>query len=197
VSLLAQSVKSILYFVILIAFTDIIMPNARYKKYIKMVMGLILILMILTPLAGFLGGKGLGAAGYSGALAGLRAAESSAGAAGAEPDAEWRAMLKTAFDEQVKAQLRGLAADEGLELLDASVGTNADITQITRVDAVVREAEPENGGSARKPFIRIEPVTVGGAQAGGDAKVEALKKSVSDFYKIAANNIYISVQKKN
>ena len=187
---LVQAVKSILYFVILIAFTEIIMPNARYKKYIKMVMGMILILMILTPLAGFLGGKGVGFS-FGGALAGFRAAESSVGAdeVELEMDTYWQALLKSAFDERVKAQGSSLAKDEGFDLLDARVATNADMSQITRIDAKVRETDPAQPG--KKGFIRIEPVVIGSGSQADAVKTDQLKKTVSDFYNVPAEYIYI------
>lgn len=195
---LAQSVKSILYFVILIAFTEIIMPNVRYKKYIKMVMGMILILMVLTPLAGLLAGKGVNYS-FDGALSGLQAAENSSvpGDDGAGVDTQWNDMLKSAFDEQVKAQISDMAASAGFSLVDARITTNPDMSAITGVDMTVTAMVPAQ--PTQRPFIRIEPVTVGNDGQAGDTgpETDTLKKSISDFYKLAADNINISVQKKN
>ena len=192
---LFQAVKSILYFVILIAFTEIIMPNVRYKKYIKMVMGMILILMILTPLASFLGGRGAGFD-YADAFAGsLRAAENSHGADQRELDAQWRSMLKSAFDEQVKAQLSSFARGEGFELIEARVETDAGMSQITRIDATVRETSPAR--PEKKGIIRIEPVIIGdGSRPDNADTADRLKKTVSDFYKIPADSIHINVHRK-
>ncbi|MGD8191549.1 stage III sporulation protein AF [Brevibacillus ginsengisoli] len=52
--LLTLWLKKIILLVLLAAFLDLILPNTNMQRYVKMVMGLIILIMILSPLFSFL-----------------------------------------------------------------------------------------------------------------------------------------------
>ena len=207
-------IRNIMYLVIFMAFVGIIMPGGSYKKYVDIVLGLILIIVIISPVASFFGAE-------------TRAEETvkrlfdegevaAAAMGGANFTDQRGRMLNDSINEIVSAQLAELLAGTGFTLYDSQVGFIADTARFVDLRLIVERDEApgvmyeehETSDSGR-PFIRVERVEVSlrqsraieaaqaNAASSDDEEIRILRRTISDFYNIDPDNIYIEVRMRN
>lgn len=161
--------KKIILLVLLAAFLDLILPNTNLQRYVKMVMGLIILLTIMSPVFTIfnLSQEDL-------ALRMSRYQQEMLHTS----DSEWKTMtnrLLSSQDEQavsyVKKQMEGMIRAQVKESYDvelAQVTVNVEKTEqslhIARISLVVAESQQDKAGAAHeqaRPAIKpIEPVRI-------------------------------------
>ncbi|MDR3240245.1 MAG: stage III sporulation protein AF [Clostridiales bacterium] len=179
---IAHWIQNLAFFMIFSAFVGIILPNEKYKKYINLCLGLILVLMILSPAADWLNQKEIPVNAFFSGLG------ESAGAASPDQYEEiQRQMIRQSFNAQAESQLAGILAKEGYTLLSVNVETAPDYSRLTSVRITLKRQE------AGKPrgFIYVEPIRPGRSQAEDSAEWKKIKKLIADFYNMSTDNIHI------
>ena len=204
ISSFSEYIRSVALFIIFMTLAEVILPKSRYKGYISLTLGFVLILIVLGPLQGILGGfSGAGAtARLTGALNRNAMTIYAAGrdeAQRAAVAAEFKNLLAGQIKEEVNrgADYSFVSADIEVDMSEENFGGINSIS----ITVSEKEAEPE-----KKSFIRVEPVTVEPISAFSPPREESaavsaaesaasleLKKSVSGFYNLSSNNIYITV----
>jgi hypothetical protein len=169
----------------------------RYRKYLALVTGIILLVLLLQPLRGLLG-SGIP---VTEIFAGLAPAPSTpafapgSGGGSSEPYEAWRyETLREAFEEQLTVQLAALLSGKGYTLREASFGYAEDFSVIEY--ASVKIADP--AAAENRPFIYIEPVRVSVFERETNAgqenpEIAALKKLISDFYNLNGEHIHVEI----
>jgi stage III sporulation protein AF len=182
--------RNLSFFLIFSAFAGIILPNEKYKKYIDLCFGIVLVIIMLAPITGLLG---LGEFPVDELFDQIAGGAAPSSAMGEEyNDLQWK-LVKESFDSQVKAQLSSMIEEKGYSVASLEVASSEDLASITSVKATVRKKAP-----ASRPFIYIEPVkpaSGAGASASQEAEpaeIKKLKTEISDFYKLSVDNIFIS-----
>ena len=171
--------RNIAYYLVFMAVVGVIVPSGNYKKYIALVMGIMLIGIVLRPVATFLDRPQLPMTDLFGNVLPPAVGEHSS-------------HIEPAFHYQLSNQVRALLFRNGFELISAEWETSEDFTYIRQVNLEVRamETEPE-----RRPFIRVEPVRIGPYQPSEEPEeVKIIKNLISDFYNMDMANIHISIQ---
>jgi len=159
-------------------------PAGKYRKFVSLVMGFILLAAMLAPLARFSGDIPV-TQWFSGVVP-----------EGVSPDsayATWRSSyLSQAFTQQLEAQLAGMLGQQGFQVHSASFTYADDFSRLTSV-TVAASREEEN--RPRQPFIRIQPVQVGAPQADNHCETATeIKSLISQFYNLDKAHIHVEVR---
>jgi len=168
------------------AVVGMLAPAGKYKKFVSLVMGFILLSMMITPLARF--GSELPITDWFHGLAHSESLnedfESSY--------ANWRnTYLRSAFEAQLTMQLTNLLSQNGFTVYDTSFTFPDDFSHLTGVHVTVsREETPQ-----RVPFIRIQPVQIGEPEQAETCPTSAMAKNlISQFYNLPVQHIYVTVR---
>lgn len=195
-SAISDFVRNIAVFMIFAGFVGVIVPDGKYKGYVNVVLGLILVLLLINPVAALLRGD------LSEVFAdmGLRYDRSVINSYVYDDDAQNELILET-YRNNLSAQLKRLTAGfTGYEYIssDFTVGNGDDFGEIL---AIKLELSKTGAPQVKTgvPLIRIEPVTITGTALPGttpapqteDDELLDMKKTISDFYNVTSSNIYI------
>jgi stage III sporulation protein AF len=178
--------RNITYYLLFAAVVGMIAPAGKYRQYVRLVTGFILLLLILQPLTVFINGPGLPVTEWF-----------SVSAAKADDYRssydEWHyTSLSAAFEEQLHAQLSAFLQQNGYEMGDAEFAYANDFSRIERISLTASNIPSEPG---RRPFIRIEPVQIGSGKAETEgADTAAIKKLISGFYNLPAEHIHVIIR---
>ena len=185
--------RNITYYLLFAALVGLIIPTGKYKKFVSLVMGLILLVIMLQPIRDFVGVNVPVTQWFSGIV----------------PDAPntttvddayaiWRnTYLASAFEAQLGTQLDGLLERNGITLHGVIFAYTLDFSRITSVRVQVSRAEDHQAEPQRVPFIRIEPVQVqrGGAneEQNEDPLVEEVINLIGGFYNLPGSHIHVEI----
>jgi len=179
--------RNITYYLLFAALVGLIAPTGKYKKFVSLVMGFILLVLLLQPIRDIVGRQIPVTEWFSGVIS--QPAYHTASADDAYTT--WReTYLSSAFRAQLSRQLEGLLEQNGITMHDASFEYASDFSRITSISVQVsRKPEAER----RVPFIRIEPVQVRREDAVEDPLVNEVKNLIAGFYNLSGSHIYVEV----
>lgn len=186
-------IRNITYYLMFAALVGMIVPGDKYKKFVSLVMGFILLAMMLAPLDDVLRFAG------GGSTPNFAASFARFTNPVEMPDYQARhdAYIMEAFQRQLDSQLQGHLQSAGFTVYAGQVDFCLDTGQVRGVSATVSKAPP------RQSFIRIQPIEIsrsmGETSPEGEphsAQIEAdAKKLISQFYNLANEHIYIIVRR--
>ena len=181
-------IQNITYYLLFAAIAGMIAPAGKYKKFVSLVMGFILLAMVIAPLSRLGTGERFDPANW---LAGIIPASGAASWDEERLQEQWLGIhLAEAFEAQLEVQLEALLNAQGIQLHAAAFAYTDDFSRITRVRAVIsREQAPQ-----RVPFIRIEPVQVGPRPYEPCALSTEARNLIAGFYNLPITHIDIEVR---
>lgn len=197
-------IRDIAVFLIFISFVDIIVPQKKYKEYINLMLAFILIFIVVSPLNSFLGffGENNGSLFADETINYNRSLLQKEGAYYEEAQ---KAAVLAQYSDELLLQLKRMVESGGqftFEQGEFSLdSTDESFGEIKTISVTVTEVAPK---PTKKPFIRIEPVKVKvNKQEAQDetppnvetSQIKDLKKSISDFYHILDEHIYVYITK--
>jgi len=153
-----------------------ILPNGKFKGYINLCLGLVLILLVLKPLSDFL---------KTGVNAGslFRGAWQSADLGDPETYSGVRdEMIQQSLNQQAQARMSGICEQAGFKLISADVTANGDFTSLQEINLTVSKI-----GAGSRPFIYVEPPA-----SDEPPEIKSLKNTLSEVYNMSLDNIHIS-----
>jgi len=181
--------QNITYYLVFATVIGIFSPSGRYKKFVSIILGFVLLLLMIQPLAGFVSGRDAPVTQW---FAGF-------GQEGVDSDYEkwWDGHLREAFEAQLTAQISRLL--EGFELHSAAFSYADDFGELSSVSVSVSRRDADDY-TDRIPFIRIQTPQVRIIQVGEPAAkscpdVDFIKNLISDFYNLPISHIHVNVQK--
>ena len=182
--------RNITYYLLFAALVGLIAPTGKYKKFVSLVMGLILLVLLLQPIRSFMGTQIPVTEWFAGLLP--QQAHDTADIEGIY--VTWRdTYFAAAFEAQLSAQVERLLEQNGITMHEAHFTYTNDFSQITSVWVRVsrEEAAPQ-----RVPFIRIEPVQVRRDDRDDppeDPIIDEVKNLIAGFYNLPGTHIYVEV----
>ncbi|MDR1531662.1 MAG: stage III sporulation protein AF [Clostridiales bacterium] len=190
-------------YLIFITLAEILLPQSRYAKYIRIVLGMALVFIVIKPVA-TLTGLELDelTAGLETRLAPERAGGSSALQTPgvfdlASYEYQREELVREAAETQIKRQIAALLVTEPITVEEARLIYNEE----TAAPEALALTLTEKVETART-LIRIEPPDSGGTA--GDSpdqqeseEIKKIKNIVSEFYNLSLDNIYIIIRKKD
>ena len=175
---------NITYYLLFAAVVNLLAPAGKYKKFVSLVTGFVLVVLIISPLRNV--GQSLDVVEFFSSMMGMETRWQM-------PDGLYYAhntVLVEAFNEQLEKQLSNYLARHGFAVWDAAFSVSDDFTMVTGVWVSV-SAVPE---ARRVPFIRIEPVQINRNETPEvDPKMLEIKNLISDFYQLPATHIHVNI----
>jgi len=159
-------------------------PQGKYRKFISLVLGFILLSIMIAPLARF-----------SDEIPVTDWFMPSHSVYATDPQASyvhWRdTYLRGAFNQQLTTQLENLLHTNGFTVHDIGFAFPDDFSRIDSIHATVsREESPQ-----RVPFIRIQPVQINRYDTPEECPTAiAAKNLISEFYNLPHAHIHITVR---
>lgn len=135
---LYQWMKSLAFFHVLITALLHILPNKRYEQYIRLFMGLLLVLLICTPIFAVAGKS-------EELLSGFRKNYEGEEQARIESEAEGirEVFLKEAYEQELKDQVQGILNEEGIISAKTEVDMKKDLRLTITFYGTVTEKQRE------------------------------------------------------
>jgi len=180
-----EYLRNITYYLIFMAVVGVIAPSGNYKKYIALIMGIMLIGIVITPVISGLEQPFVPLTALFGNIMPLPAAEQN-------HHLHWQQeQIRDIFHSQLTAQIDSLLTRNNYELISAEWETSDDFTYIRQVFLTARATESV---STPVPFIRVQPVRIAPYQPIEEPEeVRELKKLISDFYDMSLDNIHVEI----
>ena len=191
-----EYMRNISYYLVFMALVGVIAPSGNYKKYISLMMGIMLIGIVINPITMLLGREAVPMTQIFGNIMPNMPAAASLSASQYGGGLDWqRDYLREAFHAQLTAQTDSLLARNNFELVSADWNCAEDFSYIRSVSLQLRVIE---AAPTPRPFIRVEPVRIAPYQALEEddevsQKVLMAKKLISDFYDMREDNIHIQI----
>ncbi|MCL2873878.1 MAG: stage III sporulation protein AF [Defluviitaleaceae bacterium] len=189
-------VRNIAFFLIFASFAGIILPEGKYKKYINVVLGLVLIVILLSPFYRFLS---TGNFDVDELIDSLNISSAFASDVSQYEEMRNRA-ITSEFLTSLRAYTENLLLESNFVLTDLSADFDINTGTIMSMHLTVKERESPpgepNSDQNRRPFIRIEPIRINNFAARNveSQEITDMKIMISNFYGVDVDNIYIEVQ---
>jgi hypothetical protein len=182
-----EYLRNITYYLMFATIVGIFAPVGKYKKFVSLVLGFVLLLLMIQPLAYFFQGRDIPVTQW---FAGVP--EISRGAEYAH-EAWWDSHLRGAFEAQLEAQLARILNANGFALHSAEF----EHTDFAEINSISVSVSRENF-SANERLIRIQPPQFRPIQIGEQQVVDCpqqsdVKNLISEFYNLPTSHIYVKV----
>jgi hypothetical protein len=174
-------ITNITYYLLFAAVVNLLAPSGKYKKFVTLVTGFVLVVIVIAPLRNF--GRDFNAADF---FTGIPLVQGDLGDLSFYHDEQ----LSAAFEEQLFIQLEAMLSRYRFHLRDAAFLYTDDFSRITSVQVTVSREEE----TRRVPFIRIEPVQINRNQPETDPAIDEIKNLIADFYNIPHGHIHVMIQ---
>jgi len=186
-----EYLRNITYYLMFATVAGLITPAGKYKKFVSLVLGFILLVLMLRPLAGLAqSGEAPITQWFTGLIPITEQTDSETSYT------RWRdTYLREAFEAQLEAQLTALLVGAGFAVHRAEIEYSDDFSRITQVRVDVSREEV----TQRRPFIRIQPVQpirIGETQEEEQPDCPtaiAAKNLISEFYNLPPTHIHVNV----
>ena len=196
IELFSSYIRNIAIFIIFMTLIELVLPDSKYKAYINLVSGFLLLFIMLTPVQSMLQNVAVNI--YKNPFdISLELDKSIMQKERAYYDKEQKGIIIAMYREQLVQQIEGLISTNGnFHFVGCEITLfeeDENFGEIARLQIEVEEKERE------KSFIRIEKVSVkiGNEKTNDEGeeseKLKNLKKSILDFYNLSEANIYINV----
>jgi len=180
-----EYLRNITYYLIFAAVVGMLAPAGKYRKFVSLVMGFVLLSIMLAPLANLQNRQAA-----TDWLQGLVPQQS----VGVSPETAytiWRdTYLRSAFEAQLTTQLESLLSQNNFHLHSVQFTFSEDFSAITNVHVTVSREEVQE----RVPFIRIQPVQIGQPDTNENCPTTTSAKNlISQFYNLSHQHIHVTV----
>jgi len=183
--------RNITYYLLFASMVGLIAPAGKYKKFVSLVMGFILLVLMLQPIRSLVGSQIPITEWFAGILS-----PSTLPASTNETNDTYQAWrdtyLAAAFEAQLSAQLEGLLGSNNITMHGAHFTYAYDFSRITSVRVHVSREEE----ARRVPFIRIEPVRINQEDEPENPLINEVKNLIGGFYNLPITHIYVEVNSR-
>jgi len=186
-----EYLRNITYYLLFAALVGLIAPTGKYKKFVSLVMGLIMLVLLLQPVRDIVGRQ----IPVNEWFAGIIPQPAYSFASADDAYATWRdTYLAAAFNAQLTAQLEGLLERDGITMHSAAFEYTPDFSRITSISVQVSRQQEE---TRRVPFIRIEPIQIRPQDdPPEDPLINEVKNLIAGFYNLPGSHIYVELLKR-
>ena len=189
--------KNIALFLIFITLVGIISPSLKYKNYISLILGLILIFVIITPIADFIGDSGT----IESLILkmGLDVDRNIIGNERSYYQDEQRELIYQLYEEKIKKQVvMVVESDSNFTIEDVELDISDDDNSFGEIKNIyLTLSEKEVEAEQKKKLIRIDPIKINNrTTVENDDRLQNLIILLKDFYNLSESNIHIKNTKE-
>ena len=193
-SYINEYVRNIAFYLIFMSLSGIILPEGKYKKYINVILGLVLIIILMSPFYRFLS---TGNFDVDELIDSLNISTAFASNIENYEDIRNRA-IKGEFLASLRTHAENIIRDSDYDLNDISADFDLNTGEIRSIHLKVQKREsPQETERVRRPFIRVEPIRIDSPfspLAAEPQEITDMKRMISHFYGVPAENIIIDIQ---
>ena len=196
-SYINEYVRNIAFYLIFMSLAGVILPEGKYKKYINVILGLVLIVILLSPFYRFLN---TGNFDVDDLLDSLNISTAFTSDISNYEDMRNR-VIKGEFLVSLRSHTENILRDSEYEyaLNDISADFDINTGEIRSIHLKVqkRASPPDETEQTRRPFIRIEPIRISnsfGTPIEESQEITNMRRMISHFYGVPIENILIDVQ---
>ncbi len=201
IAVLSAYIKNIGLLMIFMAFVGMIVPNGSFKGTVNVALGFLLILALLQPVVSLFRGEALT---YDVLMRTFTLPTPADESLGIQTDGNLqKELLNLSYQAMVQKETQSLLAHEGYGVQALEVTYDEETGQIYTLSLALEEQAKD---AEKNGFIYIEPVTVRSPFVtqendmaditGTSPEIKNIKNTISDFYNVPEDNIYITVQRK-
>lgn len=176
--------KLLIWMILFVIVIEMIFPDSSYRKYIKLVLGCILVYTILKPVVSLVRVNGADYKAYVERYEQLLENQAITGDYQEQFASQQENLLQS-----YKASMKALI-EQQVEVSVQDIDLRVEENEITRVDLVVGK---------KKTLIQVGTIHIGDKSHTVDGEEEQLKNKIKtclcDVYNVQVQNIYITVQK--
>lgn len=166
----SEYIRSIVFFLVFASFVGIILPSGKYKSYINIVIGFVVMFLVFEPISDI-----------SGAVESLsRELTPAADTVGADYGDKSQEIVADALKKQLREQTSQFTETLGYELSALDADMDPVTAELRTLSITVSKKDAE---------ISVAPVTLD--DDGGNSDI---KKIVSDFYQLPEEHIYVTIR---
>ena len=181
-----EYLRNITYYLVFMSLVGVLAPSGNYRKYIMLIMGIMLIGIAVNPFLNF----------FTGGNNQLPLTDFFTGIQTYNQPHIADNHLREVFHSNLTTQARTLLEGSGYHLISAEWESAYDFSYIRKAFLVVKQGDPSP--AERVPFIRIEPVRIAPYQPlstleEAPPQAQAVKKLISDFYDMNIANIHVDI----
>jgi len=179
---MSEYIRGIIFFLIFVSFVGIILPEGKYKNYINLVLGFVVMALVFRPVSDI------------GGIVGNISAQllQTSVMDGGVYEENYQAMIADTVRAQMREQLSRAMDVMGYHLISLDADINIETGELRSITLTLTSPETPSE-------IRIAPITILPATEASDAvsTVEAsadIKKIVSDFYQLPEEHIHVIIR---
>lgn len=192
-------IKTIAAFLIFSAFAEIIMPDNKYKKYISIVLGFLMIATIMKPLGSILGSDKFEFINLAKAESSINLEKSTMPESEQYYSNKQNEFVTEIYKKSINEDIKMRIINENINIVDVKAVINEDYNdagygEIVSISVNVNSEESEDTGSIVKP-VDINGYGESGSNASNDVSDETREiiiQSLNEYYKIPTEKIEIN-----
>ena len=194
IQMFSAYIKTIVGFLIFMAFAEIIMPDNKFKKYISLILGFLMIITVVKPVSALLSKNSFD---FS-KLVEQKQEEIAMGSLLSEEEyiQAHDQLVMDIYQENLNTEIRSAMETENIEVIEAVAIINNDPEDENYgnlLGANITAAEKEEAGSYK--IVQIEPVKVFGSD---NSSTEYQNSELENkIYEILEEKFYLSEEKVN
>lgn len=184
---ISSYIKNIAIFIIFISFVGIILPSDKYKNYINIVLGFMLMFILINPFLKHFSKKG---------VLDFTEIYNELGISTNYVDDEKERLekihgeiIEEAYTLKLKKEVEGILGVENIYLKNLKADFDVKTGEISKMELYISDEEE------RKEIqkINIEKISIAEKEDKGEEDIESteIKKIISDFYNLSFDNIHI------
>ena len=182
---MSSYLQYLIWMMLFVIVIEMIFPDSSYRKYIKLVLGCILVYTLLRPIVSFVKVGGVTYDDYVKKYQMLLEMQNIEGYGYEAEKERQQETLKEVYQNSVKKSI-----EQSAEVEVVWLELKWDKDELTNIEATV---------TAPSDKIKIGEIRIGSKNEGVDGDEEKLKNKIktclSDFYNVQVQNIHITVQK--
>lgn len=199
INIFSEYIKTILIFLMITAFINIILPSDKYKTYVSLLMGFILMILVINPIFNLLSKEGL-----SSEVLKIQEDYDKKYFENLTLDYEnlQRDMVYDNFKSAIKSQISNMIIKENYEIESLEIDFVEATGEILSIYMEVKYTDKiQEEYKISTPIIRVEKININNSKNETSNKkdeeleesvqINKLKKIISDFYNLSQENIYI------
>lgn len=185
-------IKSIAFFIIFMAFIEIVLPNGKYRSYINLVLGIILIIMMIQPVNKLLYKFNISIDNE------ILNANYELDKSIIEKESQYynekqKEIILNSFRDKIKEQITYLLEDYAVvSNIEIELISNENNIQIEKIFIDIKKFNISDKNKI-KPIVIDENINNNNLNDNSDENnIKILKNIISDFYNLSIDNIYIN-----
>ena len=209
IAIVSDYVRNIAVFLLFMSFIGIITPNSKYKSYINLVLGFMLIFVMLAPISSVIASSSLN---FDDIFANLESEISAGGddvlARQEFYESSQRAIILSTFKRNLIEQVENIVTEHEFHPVSVSIDINDEVENFGDIRSMHIHMSRKNKEEIVSSIIQVERIRIDTGNTTPEStnessqlrelnyseEIENLKNYISSFYNLSVSNIHITIR---